>query len=127
ICCKVIGNDAAITAACAGGQFQLNTFKPLIIDTLIESICALSDGCFSFTIRCVRDIKINKLKVEKNIDNSLMIVTALSPHIGYDKAASIALKAFNHNTTIKDEIVLSKIISEKNYNQIVNLKNMIPE
>lgn len=127
ICCMVIGNDMAISVAASHGQFQLNAFKPLMIDKLIESIASLSEGCFSFTIRCVRDIKVNKLTLEKNIENSLMVVTVLSPHIGYDRAARVAFEAYKHNTTIKEEVISQGILSEKEYNQIVNLKTMIPE
>ena len=126
ICCDVFGNDAAISMAAGHGQFQLNAFKPLIIDRLIDSISILSEGCFSFTIRCVRDIQVNKRTMEKNIEQSLMIVTALSPVIGYDKAARTAFQAYQNGTTIRDEVVGQGLISDQRYDEIVNLKNMIP-
>ncbi len=87
VCCQVIGNDAAITAGGFQGHFELNVFKPLIIHNLLHSILLLADACRSFTDHCVVGIVANEKTIAAHVSNSLMLVTALNPYIGYDKGA----------------------------------------
>ena len=125
VCVKVIGNHTGITVAGSQGQFELNVFKPLIAHNILQSIDLLSDSARNFAIYCVKGIKANINKIKKDLDNSLMLVTALAPKIGYDKAAKIAKDAHNNNTTLKDEIIKNDILTEKEYHRIVNPKKMI--
>ena len=90
VCAQIIGNDVAVTFAGANGQFELNVFKPLIAHNILQSIDLIADSTKNFTIYCVKGIKANKKKIQEHLDNSLMLVTALAPHIGYDNAAKIA-------------------------------------
>ena len=101
VCVKVIGNHNGITMAGSHGHFELNVFKPLIAHNILQSIDLLSDSTKNFALYCIKGIKADKKKNKKLLDNSLMLVTALAPHIGYDKAAKIAKKALKNNTTLK--------------------------
>ena len=125
VCIKVIGNHNGITMAGSHGHFELNTFKPLIAHNILQSIDLLADSSKNFGIYCIKGLKADKKKIKEYLDNSLMLVTALSPMIGYDNAAKIAKKALKNNTTLKHEVLKSGLISEKNYNKIVNPKKMI--
>tara|TARA_B100001093_G_scaffold467708_1_gene487124 strand:+ start:304 stop:1692 length:1389 start_codon:yes stop_codon:yes gene_type:complete len=125
VCVKVIGNHNGITIAGSHGHFELNVFKPLIAHNILQSIDLISDSTKNFAQYCVRGIKANKKKIQEHLDNSLMLVTALAPHIGYDNAAKIAKKALKNNTTLKQETLKSGLINEKNYDKIVNPKKMI--
>ena len=125
VCVKVIGNHTGITVAGSQGQFELNVFKPLIAHNILQSIDLISDSAKNFAIYCVKGIRANINKIKTDLDNSLMLVTALAPKIGYDKAAKIAKDAHNNNTTLKDEIVKNDILTEKEYHKIVNPKKMI--
>ena len=125
VCVKVIGNHAGITLAGTHGHFELNVFKPLIAHNILQSIDLLADSTKNFTLFCIKGIKANKIKIKEHLDNSLMLVTALAPHIGYDRAAKIAKDALKNNTTLKHETLKSKLIDEKKYEKIVNPKKMI--
>ncbi len=125
VCVKVIGNHNGITMAGSHGHFELNVFKPLIIHNILQSILIMSDSSKSFANYCVKDLKANKKRIKYLLDNSLMLVTALAPKIGYDNAAKIAKRAHQKGTTLKEEAVKSNLISEKDYNKIVNPKKMI--
>ena len=125
VCVKVIGNHTGITVAGSQGQFELNVFKPLIAHNILQSIDLISDSAKNFAMYCVKGIRANINKIKTDLDNSLMLVTALAPKIGYDKAAKIAKDAHNNNTTLKDEIVKNDILTEKEYYKIVNPKKMI--
>jgi len=125
VCVKVIGNHNGITMAGSHGHFELNVFKPLIAHNILQSIDLIADSSKNFALYCVKDIKANKKKIKENLDNSLMLVTALSPKIGYDIAAKIAKKALKNNTTLKYETMKTGLISEKEYNKIVDPKKMI--
>ena len=125
VCVKVIGNHTGITIAGSQGQFELNVFKPLIAHNILQSIDLISDSSSNFAKYCVRGIKANKDKIKKDLDNSLMLVTSLAPKIGYDKAANIAKKALKNNTTLREEIVKSGLMTEKEFNKIVDPKKMI--
>ncbi len=125
VCTKVIGNHNGITIAGSHGHFELNVFKPLIAHNIIQSISLLSDSTNNFARYCIKDIRANKKKIKELLDNSLMLVTALSPKIGYDKAASIAKKALINNTSLKKETLKTGLIDEKEYDKIVDPKKMI--
>ena len=125
VCVKVIGNHTGITIAGSQGQFELNVFKPLIAHNILQSIDLISDSSKNFAKYCVKGIKANKEKIKKDLDNSLMLVTALAPKIGYDKAAEIAKRALKNNTTLKDEIIKSGLMNENEYHKIVDPRKMI--
>ena len=125
VCVKVIGNHTGISIAGTHGHFELNVFKPLIAHNVLQSIYILSDSVKNFSLYCVRGIKANKLKIKEHLDNSLMLVTALAPKIGYDNAAKIAKKALKNNTKLKYEAIKTGLINEKDYDKIVNPKKMI--
>jgi len=125
VCVKVIGNHNGITMAGSHGHFELNVFKPLIIHNILQSIQILADSTNSFAKYCVKGLKADKNKIKEHLDNSLMLVTALSPKIGYDNAAKIAKMALKNKTTLKYETLKSGLISEKDYDKIVNPKKMI--
>ena len=125
VCVKVIGNHNGITMAGSHGHFELNVFKPLIAHNILQSVDLIADSTKNFARYCVKGIKANKKKIQEHLDNSLMLVTALAPHIGYDNAAKIAKTALKNNTTLKHETLKTGLISEKDYNKIVDPKNMI--
>ena len=120
VCVKVIGNHNGITMAGSHGHFELNVFKPLIIHNILQSIEIMSDSSKTFANFCVKGIKANKERIKDLLDNSLMLVTALAPKIGYDNAAKIAKAAHKNGTTLKQEILKSKILSEKEYDKVMN-------
>jgi fumarate hydratase class II len=125
VCVKVIGNHTGITLAGTHGHFELNVFKPMIAHNVLQSIDILADSTRNFAIYCVKGIKANRKKIKSHLDNSLMLVTALAPHIGYDVAAKIAKTALKNDTTLKEETLKLKIITEKDYDKIVDAKKMI--
>lgn len=119
VCAQVMGNDAAINIGGMSGNFELNVFKPMMIFNLLNSIRLLSDVCHSFSIHCVVGIAVNEPVVKKHLENSLMLVTALNPHIGYDKAAKVAKKAFENNCTLKEATVQLGFLTAEEYDHIV--------
>ena len=125
VCVKVIGNHTGITLAGSHGHFELNVFKPMIAHNILQSIDLIADSTKNFAIYCVKGIRANKKRIKEHLDNSLMLVTALAPKIGYDNAAKIAKIALKNNTTLKFETMKSGLISEKDYDRIVNPKKMI--
>ena len=125
VCVKVIGNHNGITMAGSHGHFELNVFKPLIIHNILQSIHIMADASKSFANYCVKGLKADKNRIKELLDNSLMLVTALSPKIGYDRAAKIAQNAQRNNTTLKDEAIKSGYINKKEYDLIVDPKKMI--
>ncbi len=120
VCAQVMGNDVSINIAGSMGNFELNVFKPLIIFNCLQSIRLLADGCDSFNRNCVTGIEANKEKIEKNLGNSLMLVTALNSEIGYDKAADIAKLAFKEDITLKEANLKLGYLSEEKFDRIVN-------
>ena len=120
VCVKVIGNHNGITMAGSHGHFELNVFKPLIIHNILQSIEIMADSSKTFALYCVKGIKADKKRIKYLLDNSLMLVTALAPKIGYDKAAKIAKEAHKKGTTLREEVILSGILNEKEYDQIMN-------
>ena len=125
VCVKVIGNHNGITMAGSHGHFELNVFKPLIAHNILQSIDLLADSSKNFSLYCIKGIKADKDKIKYYLENSLMLVTALAPKIGYDKAAKIAKLALKNKTTLKTEALKSGLINEKEYDKIVNPKKMI--
>ena len=125
VCVKVIGNHTGITLAGSHGHFELNVFKPLIAHNILQSIDLISDSTKNFAQFCVKGIKANKKRIKEHLDNSLMLVTALAPHIGYDNAAKIAKNALKNGTSLKDEALKTGLIKEKDYDLIVDPRKMI--
>ena len=125
VCAKVIGNHTGITIAGSHGHFELNVFKPMIAHSVLQSIDIIADSTKNFAIYCVKGIKANKKKIKEHLDNSLMLVTALAPCIGYDTAARIAKTALKNGTTLKFETLKTGLIKEKDYERIVDPRKMI--
>ena len=125
VCVKVIGNHNGITMAGSHGHFELNVFKPLIAHNILQSIDLLADSSKNFGLFCVRGLKADKIKIKEYLDNSLMLVTALAPHIGYDNSAKIAKNALKNKTTLKTEVLKTGLLSEKDFDRIVDPKKMV--
>lgn len=125
VAAQVIGNDTAISVGGMNGHFQLNVFKPVMIFNLLQSARLLADGVNSFRVNCVEGIEPNITQIEKHLNNSLMLVTALNPYIGYDNAATIAKKAHQENKTLREAALESGLVSEKDFNKWVDPSNMI--
>ncbi|UOE56612.1 class II fumarate hydratase [Cytobacillus oceanisediminis] len=115
VVCQVFGNDASIGFAASQGNFELNVFKPVIIYNLLQSIRILADGMASFNENCMRGLEANNEVINGHVERSLMLVTALNPHIGYEKAAEIAKLAFRENTTLKEAALKTGYITEEQY------------
>ena len=125
IIAKVFGNDSSITFSGASGNFELNVYRPILAFTLIESVVLLSDGCDSFRKNCVDGIIPNKERIKSNLDNSLMLVTALAPYIGYDKAAKVAKNAYDKKLTLRDSVIELNYMSGEEFDEKVNPEKMI--
>lgn len=124
LCVQVFGNDATIGFAGASGNFELNVFKPVIIHNFLQSVRLLSDGCSSFEQFCVRGIEPRYKKIEEHLQESLMLVTALNPHIGYDKAALIAKKAHKEDKTLKESAMELGFLTSEQFDQWVRPEDM---
>ena len=125
VCAKVIGNHTGITIAGTHGHFELNVFKPMMAHNVLQSIDLISDSTKNFALYCVKGIRANKKKIKEHLDNSLMLVTALAPHIGYDNSAKIAKAALKNGTTLRHESLKTGLIQEKDYELIVDPRKMI--
>jgi fumarate hydratase class II len=125
VCAQVMGNHTTITFAGAQGQFQLNTFKPVMVYNILQSIQLLSDASKSFTDHCLVGIQPNYKRIDEHLHQSLMLVTALTPAIGYDKAAKIAHAASKNGTTLREEALKSGWIKEDEFDQLTDPKKMI--
>ncbi|MDP7095342.1 MAG: class II fumarate hydratase [Candidatus Marinimicrobia bacterium] len=125
VCTQVIGNDITITMAGASGNFELNVYRPVIAFNIIQSIRLLSEVSVSFADNCIDGIEANEDRIHSNLHNSLMLVTALNPHIGYDKAAEVAKKAHKENTTLKEAIIDLGYMSGEDFDKLVQPKDMI--
>ena len=125
VCAQVMGNNLVVSFSGSQGHFELNTYKPVIAYNIIQSINLISDAIKSFCLNCLKDIQPNKKNIEKNLQNSLMLVTVLNKHIGYDKAAKIAKKAFKENLTLKEAALKLRFIDEKNFDKLVDPKKMV--
>jgi len=125
VCAQVIGNDAAITAGGMQGHFQLNVFKPVMIYNLLQAARLIGDACVSFTTNAVVGIEPNQKAVKENLENSLMLVTALNTHIGYEKAAAIAKKAHKEGTTLRTATLELGYLTDKEFTERVDPAKMI--
>jgi len=125
VCTQVMGNDNTISIAGASGNFELNVFRPVIAYNIIQSITLLTDACNSFRLNCVNGIEANKERIHSNLYNSLMLVTALNSHIGYDKAAEVAKKAYKEKISLREAIVDLGYLSGEDFDQLVQPEKMI--
>jgi fumarate hydratase class II len=125
VCVQVIGNDTAVAVAGSQGNFELNVFKPLIIHNVLHSIRLLGDACRSFNEHCVHGLEPNREQIRKHVNNSLMLVTALNPRIGYDKAAKTAKKAHAEGTTLREAAVALGFLSGEEFDVLVRPEKMI--
>ena len=124
VCTRVFGNDVTVAVAASQGQFELNVFKPVIIDAVLQSIRLLGDAAVSFTDYCVVGIRANEPRIRELLNNSLMLVTALAPSIGYDKAAQIAKAAHANGTTLREEAIRLGFVSAKDFDRLVRPARM---
>jgi len=125
VCAQVVGNDTAIAIGGMNGHMELNVFKPLMIYNFLQSSRLLGDAAVSFTQKCVNGIEANREQIEKHLNNSLMLVTALNPHIGYDKSAKVAKKAYEENSTLKEAAKALGYVSIKEFDKIVRPEDMV--
>ncbi|HUI32092.1 MAG TPA: class II fumarate hydratase [Dysgonamonadaceae bacterium] len=127
VCAQVMGNDTTITISGSMGNFELNVFKPVMINAFLQSATLLADACNSFNERCAVGIEANTTQIDENLHNSLMLVTALNTHIGYEKAAQIAKKAYADNTTLKEAAIELGLLTAEEFDEWVVPENMIGE
>lgn len=125
LCAQVIGNDTAVAIGGASGNFELNVFKPLIIHNVLQSIRLLADGCHAFNDKCAVGIEPNRERIGELLDKSLMLVTALNPYIGYDKASKIALNAHKKGLTLKESALELGHVTEEQFNEYVQPQKML--
>ena len=125
VCCHVIGNDVSITTGGLQGHLELNVFMPLIGYNLSQSMGLLSDAVLSFEEHCVREVKPNLDRIRHNLENSLMLVTALNPHIGYANAAKIAQHAHAHGLTLKEAALELKLLTAEQFDALVVPEKMV--
>jgi fumarate hydratase class II len=120
-----MGNHTTVSIAGSNGHFELNVFKPVIIYNVLQSIRLIADGCMSFTDNCVVGIEANEARITKLMNESLMLVTALNPHIGYDNAAKIAKKAHKEHTTLKEAGIALGLLTSEQFDQWVKPDDML--
>ncbi len=125
LCAQVFGNDVAINFGGASGNFELNVYRPMIIQNVMQSLRLLSDGARSFRIHCAEGIKANQARIDQLLSQSLMLVTALNPHIGYDNAAKIAKEAHRAGSTLREAALALKLVSAEDFDQWVDPTKMI--
>jgi fumarate hydratase class II len=124
VCCRIFGNDTAIGMAGSQGNFELNVYKPLMAHGILQSIQLLTESCSSFAVNCVAGIKANTTRITEHLENSLMLVTALNKHIGYDKAAEIALKAWREDKTLRETALELGYVSNAEFTDWVKPEEM---
>ena len=125
VCTQVMGNHTTIAVAGSNGHFDLNVFKPVMIYNLLQSIRLIADGCNSFTDNCLDGLSANEGRIKELMEQSLMLVTALNPHIGYDNAAKIAKKAFNDNSTLKEAAIALDLLTAEKFDEVVDPATMV--
>ena len=125
ICLSIMGGHQSISHACANGHLELNTYKPLILHTLYHSLIRLSDSINHFTQHCLAGLKVNDKNCQSAIQESLMLITALRPHIGYDECAKIATYADKNQLTLKAAVLDLKIMSSEEFDEITDPNNMV--
>jgi fumarate hydratase class II len=125
VCAQVIGNDVAVSIGGSNGHFELNVFKPVIAANVLQSARLIGDACVSFNNNCAIGIEPNKEVIKKHLENSLMLVTALNPHIGYENAAKIAKKAHKENKTLREAALELQLLSNEQFNDWVKAEEMV--
>ena len=125
LCCQVFGNDVALTLGAASGNFELNVFKPLIIHNFLSSVRLLADGMRSFDVHCARGIEANVPRIAELVARSLMLVTALSPHIGYDRASEIAKQAHHQGTSLREAALALGYVTDEDFERWVRPEDMV--
>src|SRR5438270_9498681 len=125
LCAQVMANDVAVTIGGASGNFELNVYRPLIIHNVMQSVRLLTDGMRSFDEHCARGIEPDRARIDELLERSLMLVTALNPHIGYDKSAAIAKKAHREGTTLKEAALALGYVTEAQFDEWVRPERMI--
>ena len=125
VCAQVVGNDVAVNVGGMNGHFQLNVFKPVIIKNVLESARLIGDACVSFADHCATGIEPNLAVINRNLENSLMLVTSLNPHIGYDNAAKIAKKAHKEHKTLREVTLELGLLTDEEFTKIVDPKKMV--
>lgn len=125
VCVQIMGNDTTISIAGSNGHFELNVYKPVMIASLLQSLTLLADACNSFNDNCVAGIEPDTRRIKENLNNSLMLVTALNPHIGYEKAAAIARKAYEENLTLREAALESGFVTAEQFDKWVVPEEMI--
>ena len=125
IATQIVGNDATIGFAASQGNFELNVFKPVIVYNFLQSVKLLTEGIHSFNQNCAVGITANQDKIKENVERSLMLVTALNPHIGYEKAAKIAKLAFKDHSTLKEAALQLGFLTEEEFEAWVDPANMV--
>jgi fumarate hydratase class II len=124
VCAQVLGNDVAVNVGGASGNFELNVFKPLIIHNVLQSVRLLADACVSFEEHCVRGLEPNLARIKEQLDRSLMLVTALAPRLGYDRAAEIAKKAHHEGTTLREAAIALGYLTAEEFDRQVRPERM---
>jgi fumarate hydratase class II len=124
LCAQVLGNDVAVGVGGASGQFELNVYKPMLAHNFLQSVRLLADGCASFEEHCARGIRANEARIGELVERSLMLVTALAPHIGYDRAAEIAKKAHQDGSTLKAAALALGYVSAQDFERWVRPEAM---
>ena len=124
VCAQVLGNDVAVNVGGMSGNFELNVFKPLIIHNVLHSLLILGDSARNFRVFCAEGIEPNRARIDQNLRSSLMLVTALNPHIGYDNAAKIAKKAYKDGTTLKEAAVTLGLLTDEQFDAWVRPEEM---
>jgi fumarate hydratase class II len=125
LACQVLGNDSTIAFAASQGQLQLNVFKPVIIHNLLQSVRLLADGCHNFQQHCIAGLQPNAARMAEDLERGLMLVTALNPHIGYDKAAQIAKQAYQNDTTLREAALQLGYLTNEQFDAWVRPENML--
>ena len=124
VCCQVMGNHTAISIGGSQGNFELNVYKPMMIHNLLHSVRILSDTCRSFTDKCVVGLEANQENIASHLENSLMLVTALNPHIGYDNAAKIAKNAHQKGLTLRQSALELEMLTDEQFDEWVRPESM---
>jgi fumarate hydratase class II len=125
VCCRVFGHQTTITVAASQGHFELNVYKPVIAYTMLQSIRLLADAALSFTDHCIAGIRANEARIRELTENSLMLVTALAPKIGYERAAAIAKAAHANGTTLREEEIRLGFVSPAEFDRSVRAEKMV--
>lgn len=125
VAAQVMGNQTAVSVGGSNGHFELNVFKPMMVRNVLQSTRLIGDACVAFTDNCVLGIEANKDNISRLLNESLMLVTALNPHIGYDNAAKIAKKAHKEGTTLKESAISLGLLTEQQFKEWVRPEDML--